>query len=301
MSGTVPLVAGVELGGTKCIAILARGREVIEEARWPTLAPDATLPLIAAKLAAWRDRAPLAGLGIASFGPLCLLPGDRNHGRIVNTPKPGWSGTDVRGTLARGFAGPVGFDTDVAGAALAEGRWGASIGCDTHVYITIGTGVGGAVVVNGRPLHGAVHPEIGHVRVRRTVVDGFAGLCPFHGDCVEGLVSGPAITARAGEPVDHLAVDDPLWDRVGAELAELMVMLILTLSPRRIVIGGGVAERRPMLFARIHAVTSALLNGYLVGQQGHELQRMIVPPRLGAEAGPLGAIALGLSAIEGAA
>lgn len=297
MSKDEPLIAGVELGGTKCIAVLARGRQVLEQARWPTLSPATTLPLIAATLEGWRDREDIAAFGIASFGPLCLATGDERHGRIVNTPKAGWANIDVRGALSRGFSGPVGFDTDVAGAALAEGTWGASVGCGTHVYLTVGTGVGAAVVVDGRPLHGAVHPEIGHVRIRRAVDDIFAGSCPFHGDCIEGLVSGPAITARAGKPVDQLSADDPLWRRVGDELAEVMAMLILTVSPSRIVIGGGVMDRRPMLLPHIHAATTGLLNGYLFGQQLHELQRLIVAPGLGDEAGPLGAVALGYSAI----
>jgi fructokinase len=297
MSKDEPLIAGVELGGTKCIAVLARGRQVLEQARWPTLSPAATLPLIASTLDVWRAREEVAALGVASFGPLCLAAGDERHGRIVNTPKAGWSDVDVRGTLSRGFSGPVGFDTDVAGAALAEGMWGASVGCGTHVYLTVGTGVGGAILVDGRPLYGAVHPEIGHIRIRRAADDTFSGSCPFHGDCIEGLVSGPAITARAGKPVDQLAIDDPIWKQVGGELAELMAMLILTVSPHRIVIGGGVAERRPMLFSHIHAATSELLNGYLDGQRLHELQRTIVAPGLGDEAGPLGAVALGHSAI----
>jgi fructokinase len=297
MSADEPLIAAVELGGTKCIAVLARGRQVLEQARWPTLSPTATLPLIAAKLEGWRDREDVAALGIASFGPLCLAPGDKRHGRIVNTPKAGWSDVDVRGALSPAFSGPVGFDTDVAGAALAEGMWGASVGCGTHVYLTVGTGVGGAVVVDGGPLHGAAHPEIGHVRIRRDASDNFAGFCPFHGDCIEGLVSGPAITARAGRPVNQLAAHDPIWSRVSRELAELMAMLILTVSPHRIVVGGGVAEGRPMLLPLIHAATAELLNGYLVGQRAHELQRLIVAPGLGHEAGPLGAVALGYSAI----
>lgn len=294
-----PLVAGVELGGTKCIAILARGRDIVEEARWPTREPHDTLSAITAKLAGWRLQSPYAALGIASFGPLCLDSARPDYGRIVNTPKQGWSGTDVLKTVSGDFAGPIGIDTDVAAAALAEERWGASNGCDTHIYVTIGTGVGGAIVVDGKPLHGAVHPEIGHVRVRRDPHSEFAGICPMHGDCIEGLVSGPAITARAGESVKYLPPEDPLWDHVAAELSELMVMLILTVSPQRIVIGGGVAQMRPMLFPRIHAITAQLLNGYLIGQQGFELQRLIVPPRLGAHAGPLGAAALALRALEG--
>ena len=293
-----PLVVGVELGGTKCIAVLARGGTIVKRARWPTRAPGETLATIAATLVNWSREEPIEAVGLASFGPLALDPASLNFGRIVNTPKPNWSGTDVLGHFASVFDGPIGFDTDVAGAALAEGRWGAAVGCDLHVYMTIGTGVGAGIVVAGKPFHGSVHPEIGHVRVRRSHYDAFAGICPMHGDCIEGLVSGPAISARAGEPVDGLAPDDPIWDAVAAELSELMMMLILTVSPQRIVIGGGVAERRPMLFPRIHAITANLLNGYLVGQQGHELQRIIVPPRLGKDAGPLGAIALALGAMK---
>lgn len=296
MNGDVPLVAGIELGGTKCIAVLARAETIVERARWPTTDPASTLAAISNVMADWQRQHEIAAIGLSSFGPLGLDPAGVSFGRILNTPKPGWSDVDVRGHFASSFDGPIGFDTDVTGAALAEGRWGASKGCDNHVYLTIGTGVGAGIVIGGKPVHGVGHPEIGHVRVRRHAHDDFAGNCPIHGDCIEGLVSGPAISARAGERVESLAAGDPLWDQVAAELAELMIILILTLSPQRIVIGGGVAERRSMLFPRIHAITADLLNGYLAGQQAFELQRTIVPPRLGADAGPLGAVALGLAA-----
>lgn len=292
-TGDAPLVAGVELGGTKSIAVIARGDEIIEEAHWPTGAPDATLNAIADWIAA-RDA---DALGIASFGPLGLDPVSPDFGFVTATPKPGWSGVDVRGSLARRFTGSIGFDTDVAGAALAEGRWGASVGCDVHVYLTVGTGVGAGIVVGGKPVHGRVHPELGHLRVRRSPGDAFSGHCPFHGDCLEGLVSGPAITARAGVPADSLAPDEPLWERVADELAELMAMLILTLSPQRVVIGGGVVQNRPALLPLTRVRTHRLLGGYVADLDADVLGRMILPPGLGANAGPLGAVALALDAI----
>ena len=293
----LPLVAGVELGGTKSIAVVARGRDVVAEARWPTGKPEETLRGIANWIAMSAPEA-IAALGVASFGPLCLDPARAEFGCITKTPKPLWSGTPVRGYFASRFAVPVGFDTDVTGAALAEERWGASAGCDVHVYVTVGTGVGAGIVVGGKVVHGRIHPEAGHLRVRRSPGDDFAGLCPFHGDCLEGLVSGPAIAARAGVPADRLAPDHPVWDRVADELAELMTMLILGLSPQGIAIGGGVMQNRPALLPRIRARTLDLLGGYVVAIDAETLDDMIVPPGLGADAGPLGAVALALDAAE---
>ena len=298
MNDADPIVAGVELGGTKTIAVISRGREILDRARWPTRGPGDTLRTVSRWLDAKTEQSPVAAIGIASFGPLDLETSSPTFGRIRQTPKAGWSGVDVLAALSADRAVPIGFDTDVAGAALAEGRWGAAVGADVHIYLTIGTGVGAGVVVAGKPVHGLVHPEIGHVRLRRAVHDAFPGLCPFHGDCIEGLVSGPAITARAGEAVDGLVGSDPLWDAVASDLSELMVVLILMVSPQRIVIGGGVAERRPLLFPRIHSRTAELLGGYLPGQLAHQLQQLIVPPRLGADAGPLGAVALALDAVR---
>lgn len=300
MTNNSPLVGGIELGGTKSIAVLARGRTIVHEARWPTVSPNVTLAAIGEWLAAVTQDDPLAALGLASFGPLDLDPGRPGFGRITDTPKPEWSGVDVRGFFASRFPVPIGFDTDVAGAALAEGRWGASRGCGHHVYLTIGTGVGAGVVIDGKAVHGRVHPEVGHVRVRRSPGDTFAGHCPFHGDCLEGLVSGPAIAARAGKPGDRIEDEDPVWDQVADEVAELMSLLILTLSPERIVIGGGVMQNRPSLLPRIHARTSKFLAGYVAGLDARALEGLIVPPALGADAGPLGAVALAFGALSGA-
>lgn len=299
MRPDTPLLGGVELGGTKCIAALARGGTILRRERWPTGDnAAATLRTIGQWFDAVTPDEPMTAMGIASFGPLCLDPASGDYGRIVNTPKPGWTGVDVLGTLAGGRNIPAGFDTDVAGAALAEGRWGASIGCPVHVYLTIGTGIGGGVVVDGKPLHGLMHPEIGHVRIRRAATDGFAGTCPFHGDCLEGLASGPAIAARAGLPAQSLPATDPVWKAVAGELAELMAMLILTLSPQRIVIGGGVAQGLPALLPLVRAATADRLAGYLAGIDAAALTAIIVPPLLGDEAGILGAIALAEAALD---
>lgn len=291
------LVAGIELGGTKSIALIARGREIIAQVRFPTEAPAITLPRLSAQLGHWSaEHGGPAALGIASFGPVGLDRNRPDYGHISSTPKPGWSNVDVVGHFAESLAVPIGFDTDVAGAALAEHRWGAARGSSVVVYLTVGTGVGGGVVIDGRPVHGLVHPEIGHLRVRRLAVDDFSGVCPFHGDCLEGLVSGPAIAARTGRPGAELGDDDPVWTTVSSELAEAMAMLMLTLSPQRILVGGGVLQQRTKLFAAIRARTADLLAGYPGGIGAEELAGIITPPGLGDRAGPLGAVALGCSA-----
>jgi fructokinase len=298
MDHAEPLVAGVELGGTKSVALIARGTTIIEQARFPTADPAATLDAIGDTLTRWRAAEPFEAIGIGSFGPIGLDPARADFGTITTTPKPSWAGTDVRGYFARRFEAPIGFDTDVAGAALAEGRWGAAIGCGVHVYLTIGTGIGGGVVVNGRPVHGLIHPEIGHIRTRRAAGDGFPGICPYHDDCLEGLASGPAIAARAGVPAGEIGADDPLWRPVAATLSELMAMLILTLSPERILIGGGVGMGQPQLLPMIRAGTAEILGGYVAGVTTGRLEEMIRAPGLGELAGPLGAVALGYESLR---
>ncbi|HWL46137.1 MAG TPA: ROK family protein [Sphingomonadaceae bacterium] len=297
-SDPLPLVAGVELGGTKCLAVLARGRTILRRLRVPTGEAAATLAALSDAIGEWQRRdGAVAAIGVASFGPIECDRARPGYGTILATPKPGWAGADVRGHFARRFAVPVGFDTDVAGAALAEHRWGGGRGADVLVYLTIGTGVGGGVVVGGRAVHGLLHPEIGHVRVRRAAGDGFAGLCPFHGDCVEGLVSGPAIAARAGQAADTLPADHPVWAVVGDELAELMALLLFIVSPQRILLGGGVGTSRALPLARIRARAAALLNAYPARVDSAELERVIGIARLGDEAGPLGAVALAHDAL----
>lgn len=293
------IVAGVELGGTKCIAVVARANRIIRRQRWATGdEPAGTLSTIADWIKAAFAEHDIAALGIGSFGPLCLDPADPRYGRIINTPKPGWSDADVVGMIGGSVDVPIGFDTDVAGAALAEGRWGASVGCQVHVYLTIGTGIGGGIVVDDKPVHGLTHPEIGHLRVRRAPGDSFGGVCPFHGDCIEGLASGPAIAARAGRAADTLAAGDPIWDLVAGEIAELMAALILSLSPHRIVVGGGVGHGQRALLGKVRKATARILGGYLPAYEAVALERIIVPPALGDDAGVLGTIALALAALD---
>lgn len=290
-----PLVAGIELGGTKAIALMARGREIVASQRVPTTTPDETLGALAGILAQWLEagEAPEA-LGIASFGPVGLHRDRADYGHILKTPKPHWSHADIVGRFQPLFAAPVAFHTDVTGAALAEGQWGSAKGLGDYVYITIGTGLGGGIISSGQPVRGDLHPEMGHIRVRRVAGDRFAGACPFHGDCIEGLASGPAIAARAGRAAGEIAPDDPLWDVVAADLAELMTTLIVTLSPQRIIIGGGVASGQPQLLPRIRKATAERINGYLGNCDVESLASRITAPALGDDAGPLGAVALAL-------
>lgn len=281
------LTGGIEIGGTKCVALLSRGREIVEQQRVPTTGPATTLAACSAALDRMiATHGPIDALGIGSFGPLGLDSGRADFGRVTNTPKPGWAGTDLLGHFAR-HGVRMAIDTDVAGAALAEGRWGASVGASVHIYMTIGTGIGIGIVVDGRPVHGRIHPEAGHVRVRRAAGDAFAGLCPFHGDCLEGLASGPAIAARAGRAAGDLPADHPVWSRVADEVAEALAMLVLTLSPGRIVVGGGVTDGQPHLLPRIAARAASLVGTYVEG-----VADLIRPPGLGRDAGPLGTIAI---------
>lgn len=295
---TAPRIAGVELGGTKGVALIARDTEIIAEHRVPTTTPAETLGALATWLRDQHASAPFAALGIASFGPLSLKRDARDYGHITATPKPHWSGADVIGAFAAWFDGPIGFDTDVNGAALAEARWGAALGCSTTIYLTIGTGVGGGIVVDGKPVHGLIHPEMGHVRVRRVAGDTFAGICPYHGDCVEGLVSGPVLAARAGVAGDAIAADHPIWGTVAQDIAELLTGLILSVSPERIILGGGVGVGRMHLTPLIRDAVAERLGGYVAGIDRAALETLIIQPGLGDRAGPLGAIALGLNALQ---
>jgi len=298
MTQSSPLIAGLELGGTKALALIAREDTVVASARIPTRGPAETLAALSDQLDRWGDQhGEIAALGIASFGPLGLDRRRADYGRITQTTKPGWSDTPVLDHFRSGFSAPIGFDTDVAGAGLAECRWGAGVGQEVVVYITIGTGIGGGLIVHGRPAHGVIHPEMGHVRVRRAAGDAFAGVCPFHGDCIEGLASGPAIAARAGAAVEALGPDHPIWLRVADELGEFLTTLIVVLSPNRILVGGGVTGGKPFLLDRVRAAVLGKLNGYVAGLDAQNLADCVRAPALGDQAGPLGAIALGLDAL----
>jgi len=283
--------AGVELGGTKCVAILAIGPdEVLARETVSTTSPEETLGALAAILAEWRS---IEALGVASFGPIDLDPNSPSFGFITSTPKPGWAGTDVLGPLRRAAGVPAAFDTDVNGAALAEMRWGSGRGFRDFAYVTVGTGVGVGLIANGLPMRGFAHCELGHIRVARLAGDDFAGSCPFHGDCVEGLAAGPSLIVRVGAGrVRELSRDDPVWTSVAWALAQLCHSIVCAAAPRAIAIGGGVLDNQPHLLERIEAMLVESLNGYMTLPTEPYLR----PPELGRDAGPLGAIALAMTA-----
>ncbi|MEZ0243579.1 MAG: ROK family protein [Sphingomonas sp.] len=288
-----PLIAGLELGGTKCVALLATGPDdVREKVTVPTTDPETTLAALEAALDGWAFDA----IGVASFGPLELNAGHPDFGAITATTKPGWTGTHIARRFAARFPKPLAIQTDVNGPALAEARWGAARGLSSHAYITIGTGVGVGLVSGGRPVQGLAHGEAGHMRIGRAPGDSFAGWCPFHGDCVEGLIAGPALAARFGCKGEELPEDGPQWDLFVHDLAGLLHNLVTAFAPERIAIGGGVMSAREQLFVPLRAQLTASIGGY-GSFSGLDMDALVGPPGLGAMAGPMGAVAMGLEAL----
>ncbi|HEU4962171.1 MAG TPA: ROK family protein [Sphingomonas sp.] len=292
------MIFGLELGGTKCLALRAEGRQIVECVSVPTTDPDATLGAIDALFGGWCAQRQPDALGIASFGPVGVDRDRADWGFMLQTPKAGWAGADIAGRYRRLLGVDIGFDTDVNAAALAEARWGEAIGTSCNAYVTLGTGVGVGIVVQGNPVHGRLHPEFGHLKARRMPGDRFKGNCPFHGDCIEGLVSGPAIAQRAGMPGEHIEDDHPVWSGVIHDLGALLASLILAVSPEKIALGGGIACARPWLVERARRAAVSSLGGYLEGLS-NDIDAIIGMTTLGKHAGPLGAIALGLAARAG--
>ncbi|MGH8913203.1 MAG: ROK family protein [Acidimicrobiia bacterium] len=283
----------VEMGGTKTSCAVGFALDDLSSVlTFPTTTPDETLSRVIDHLAA---SSPVA-VGVASFGPIELRPGHPGYGHIKVTPKSGWSGVDVVGPIREALAVPVGFDTDVNGAALGEGRWGAGRGLAGFVYVTVGTGIGGGALVDGAPLHGLGHPEMGHIAVRRHPEDPYPGGCRLHGDCLEGLAGGPAIEGRFGVAADGLT-GDQLSRAVEIEafyLAQLMRDLVYTLAPERVIVGGGVSKL-PGLLARVGRSLVAELAGY-PGLPEHE-SGFVVEPGLGDLSGLAGGLVLAESAL----
>ncbi len=293
-----PRLAGVELGGTNAIVVIGDGETILERKRFAVTDADETLALVRGQLETWNAQAPFDALGIACFGPLGIVPGRPDHGRMLLTPKPGWTGADVHGALSGAIDAPATIDLDVNAAALGEGALGAAVGCRDFAYITVGTGVGIGLVSDGRPIIGRMHPEAGHMRVRRTAGDDFAGICEFHGDCLAGLVSGPALAARTGMAGQDLADDHPVWPFVIDALAEACANLLMTLSLERIVLGGGVVTSRPAIVDAIAAATSVKLGGFPPNIPD---PAPIVVAGLGADAGPTGALLMAAQSLSDSA
>jgi fructokinase len=286
--------AGVELGGTKCVTILARdASDVLAREIVPTTSPDETLGRIERTLLEWKRNEGFDALGIASFGPIDLDPNSATWGHALATPKPGWPNANIAPRLRDAIGAPVAFDTDVNGAALAEMRWGCAADFDDFAYVTVGTGVGVGLIVNGRPTRGFGHCELGHVRVARAPGDDWRGSCPYHGDCVEGLASGGSLQARFGDRLDEIGPDHPVWDSVAWTLAQLCHAIVCAAAPRAIAIGGGVIERQPRLLGKIQGILDESLNGFIRLPGDGDYVRA---PGLGRDAGPLGAIALAMTA-----
>jgi fructokinase len=286
------LYGGIEAGGTKFVCAVASGPDDVRATvQFPTTSPEET---IGRALAFFREAGGvLAAAGIASFGPVDLNPRSPTYGFITSTPKPGWANAGLLGAVQQGLGVPVGFDTDVNGAALGEHRWGAAQGLDTFVYITVGTGIGGGGMAAGRLMHGLVHPEMGHMRLPHDwQADPFPGLCPYHGDCLEGMANGPAMKARWGQPAETLPPDHPAWDLEAQYLGLAVANLVCTLSPQRVILGGGVMQA-PGLLSLVRDKVQRLLNGYVQAREILEqMDGYIVVPGLGNRAGVLGAVAL---------
>jgi len=304
MMGVPRFFGAVEAGGTKFVVAIGDDRgQILAQERFPTSDPNTTIAAAQCCLRRYADAwGPLTAIGVASFGPVELDKTSARHGFIGRTPKAGWSGTDIAGAFAREFLCPVGFDMDVSAAALAEHRWGSARDVDNLVYLTIGTGIGGGVMVNGAPIRGLMHPEVGHIHPRRHPLDaGFNGVCPFHGDCLEGLASGPAIHARTGTSLQQLDAAHPQWEIEADYLGQLCALLVLTISPQRIVMGGGVMSQ-PRLLPLIRERLRHWLGGYIDRDEILTgIERYVVAPELGDNAGIRGALILAQDAAVKAA
>jgi fructokinase len=281
-------VGGIEAGGSKFVCAVGNGPDNLESLEIPTTSPAETMPRV---IEFFRGRGPVEALGIGSFGPIDPDPQSATFGFITSTPKPAWRNFDLAGAIREALHVPVAFDTDVNAAALGEFLWGAAQRLHTFLYLTVGTGVGGGGMLNGRLMHGRRHPEMGHIRVPRdSERDPFSGNCPYHGDCLEGLAAAPALEARWGQHPQALPADHPAWELEAHYLAMGIANLTCVLSPQRVVLGGGVM-RREELYPMVREKVSILLNGYVDAPD-------IVAPGLGARAGVLGAIALAKSALQ---
>lgn len=290
------LLGGIEAGGTKFVCAIGTGpNDIRAEARFPTTTPNETIQQV---VDFFKAREPVAAIGIASFGPVDPDPNSATFGYITTTPKRHWAQTDLAGPIGHTFNVPIGFDTDVNGAALGEHRWGAAQGLDTFVYLTIGTGLGGGGMVGGQLMHGLMHPEMGHmIMPRDPEVDSYGGSCPFHQNCWEGLAAGPSIEQRWGQKAETLPPDHAAWDLEAHYLALGLQNIICIMSPQRIIMGGGVMAQQH-LFPKVRQKVVTSLNGYIQSPSISEaIDTYIVPPRLGNQAGVLGAFALAQMAL----
>jgi len=290
------LYGGIEAGGTKFMCVVGSGpTNIVDEVRVETSQPGPTLERVIQFFRPYCDRSQVSTIGVGSFGPLDLIHNSPSYGFITSTPKPGWRNTDLLGPLVSALGVRVELDTDVNAAALGEWTWGATAGLNSSLYMTIGTGIGGAYLHAANPVQGFHHSEMGHIGLPHDPdSDPFPGSCPFHGACFEGLASGPAIQLRLGRRAEDLPDDHPFWELEAGYIASALASYILILAPMRIVLGGGIM-RREFLFPRIRRQVLYLLGDYLPsGSLLESTESYIVAPGLGSHSGAYGAIAMAM-------
>ncbi len=288
------LYGGIEAGGTKFNCVVASGPEnAITQARIETTTANETLSRVVRFFQPFTATGKISVIGLACFGPIDLNHHSPTYGFITSTPKPGWRNTDILGIVQRELDVRIAFDTDVNAAGLGEFTWGASRGFDSSLYLTIGTGVGGGFIQDGKPLHGLHHPEMGHIRIPHDrLTDPFAGVCPFHGDCFEGLACGPAVEKRFHVRPETIPDSSPYWEIEARYIASALMNYICVLSPKRIILGGGIMQRH-FLFPLIRQRLQAELNAYIqIATLLENIEDYIVKPGLGNQSGVWGAIAL---------
>lgn len=288
-------LGAIEAGGTKFVCGIAdENGNIFERVSFPTETPEKTMKNV---IEFFKGKE-IDAIGVGSFGPIDPDKDSETYGYITKTPKPYWSDYNLIGELKKEFNVPMAFDTDVNGAALGEITWGAAKGLNDCLYMTIGTGVGGGAVVSGELVHGMLHPEMGHILLRKHPEDTYEGKCPFHGTCFEGLAAGPAIEDRWGKKGFELPEDHKAWEFEAYYIAQALMNYILVLSPEKIILGGGVMKQS-QLFPMIRKNVKELLNGYVQTKEILEdIDNYIVYPKLGDNAGLLGSVALALKALE---
>ena len=286
------LYGAIEAGGTKMVcAVGDENGRIMEQVSIPTKNPDETMP----KIIEYFKNKEIKALGIACFGPIELDKASPKYGHIQDTPKLLWSDYDIVGTMEKALGVPVGFDTDVNGSMLGEATWGAAKDLTDAIYITIGTGIGGGILSGGKLVHGMLHPELGHMKLVKAENDTYAGKCPFHGTCFEGLAAGPAIEERWGKPAKELADRTEVWELESFYIAQALSNLILTLSPKVIILGGGVMHQL-QLFPLIRKKVKENINGYIKTDELNDMDSYIIPAALHDDQGIMGCIKLAIEA-----
>ncbi len=281
-------LGAIEAGGTKMLCAIGDEKGNIEEKIWiPTTTPEETIP----KMISFFLEHDIEALGIGAFGPVDLNRNSKSYGHILDTPKIAWRHYDLLGSMKRALQLPIGIDTDVNAACLGEMTFGVAKGLDCVIYLTIGTGIGAGISVNGSLLHGMLHPEAGHIMLKRHPMDSFAGICPYHKDCFEGLASGPAIYARYGKQAAELQGEDQVWEMEAYYIAQALMNYIMILSPQKIILGGGVMHQQ-QLFPLIRQELEKAIAGYIQVERLKKMEEYIVPASLSDHQGILGAMKL---------